>query len=220
MDSVEATGRNEKSSENQGNNYLSGYLAAWFKIIATGMITLVAFEAIAVNTAMPFIVDRLDGKNLFALAAGISMSTQLITTALAGTWVDTRGPKPVIYVGIAAFTGGLLVASFAPNIWFVVVGRAVQGLGGGLLIVPLYVMVGSYVLPHKQPAFFAWSDRWWRGSWWTMCIGVLFSGFAPSCSWCFSRCCGQNSANFPSYTTRFRFAPRLDCCGVLSLAAF
>ena len=129
MDGVEASGRDQKASEDKGNNYLSGYLAAWFKIIATGMITLVAFEAIAVNTAMPFIVDRLDGKNLFALAAGISMSTQLITTALAGAWVDTRGPKPVIYTGIVAFTGGLLVASFAPNIWFVVVGRAIQGLG-------------------------------------------------------------------------------------------
>ena len=89
VDGVEVSGRNQKPSEDKGNNYLSGYLAAWFKIIATGMITLVAFEAIAVNTAMPFIVDRLDGKNLFALAAGISMSTQLITTALAGAWVDT-----------------------------------------------------------------------------------------------------------------------------------
>lgn len=174
VDSVEASGRNQKASEDKGNNYLSGYLAAWFKIIATGMITLVAFEAIAVNTAMPFIVDRLDGKNLFALAAGISMSTQLITTALAGAWVDTKGPKPVIYTGIVAFTGGLLVASFAPNIWFVVVGRAIQGLGGGLLIVPLYVMVGSYVLPHKQPAFFAvFAIAWVVPS----LVGPLVAGF-------------------------------------------
>lgn len=139
----------------KSGHYLSGYLAVWFKIMAAGMITMVAFEAVAVATAMPFVVEKLHGEQFYALAAGIPMAAQLVTTAFAGPWVDAKGPHQVMYVGIVGFLGGLLLATAAPDILTLVIGRAVQGLGGGLLIVPLYVMVGSYVLPRKQPAFFA-----------------------------------------------------------------
>lgn len=198
-----------KEAKTPETKYLSGYLAAWFKVIATGMITLVAFEVIAVNTAMPFIVDRLDGKNLFALAAGISMATQLITTALAGSWVDAKGPKPVIYAGLTGFLGGLLIATFAPNIWFIVLGRAIQGLGGGLLIVPLYVMVGSYVLPHKQPAFFAvFAIAWVIPS----LVGPVLAGFLVDYvhwRWVFGVCPLLLVVFFPFVWPKFRQFPPL-----------
>lgn len=146
---------NPSPADNSENLYLSGHLAAWFKIIAVGMITLVAFEAVAVATAMPFIVDSLQGNRFYALASGIPLATQLVSTGLAGPWVDAKGPKPVMYTGIVLFLSGLLAATFSPGIGWLVVGRGIQGLGGGLLIVPLYVMVGAYVLPRKQGAFFA-----------------------------------------------------------------
>lgn len=134
---------------------LSARLAAWFKIIAVGMITLVAFEATAVGTAMPFVVDDLGGNQFYALAAGIPLAAQIISTVFAGRWADAKGPHQVMYVGMASFMGGLVLCTFAPNIYLLVLGRAVQGIGGGLLMVPLYVMVGAYVLPRKQAAFFA-----------------------------------------------------------------
>ena len=134
---------------------LSASLAAWFKIIAVGMITLVAFEATAVGTAMPFVVDDLGGNQFYALAAGIPLAAQIISTVFAGHWADAKGPHQVMYVGMASFMGGLVLCTFAPNIYLLVLGRAVQGIGGGLLMVPLYVMVGAYVLPRKQAAFFA-----------------------------------------------------------------
>lgn len=156
------------------NLYLSGHLAAWFKIISVGMITLVAFEATAVGTAMPFVVDELHGNHLYALASGIPLATQLITTGLAGPWVDAKGPRQVLYGGIALFSIGLIVAALAPGIILLVLGRAIQGLGGGLLVVPLYVMVGAYVLPHKQGAFFAaFAIAWVLPS----LVGPLIAGF-------------------------------------------
>lgn len=162
------------AKEESSNLYLSGYLAAWFKIIAVGTITFVAFEATAVATAMPFVVDSLNGERFYALAAGIPLATQLITTGLAGPWVDAKGPQQVIMSGVCMFLAGLLVATFAPEIISFVLGRALQGLGGGLLLVPLYVMVGSYVIPKKQGAFFAaFAISWVLPS----LFGPLIAGF-------------------------------------------
>lgn len=160
--------------EETPNLYLSGHLAAWFKIIAVGVITFVAFEATAVATAMPFVAEALDGERFYALAAGIPLATQLITTGLAGPWVDAKGPQQVIATGILLFLSGLIVATFAPGILLFIFGRALQGVGGGLLTVPLYVMVGSYVIPKKQGAFFAaFAIAWVLPS----LFGPLIAGF-------------------------------------------
>lgn len=156
------------------NLYLSGHLAAWFKIIAVGVITFVAFEAIAVATAMPFVAESLHGERFYALAAGIPLATQLITTGLAGPWVDAKGPQQVIIIGIVLFLSGLVVAALAPGILVFIIGRALQGVGGGMLLVPLYVMVGSYVIPKKQGAFFAaFAIAWVLPS----LFGPLIAGF-------------------------------------------
>lgn len=140
---------------------VSGRLALWFKVIAVTTVTLVAFEALAVSTAMPYVVSALKGEQFYALAAGIPMATQLVTTALAGPWCDAKGPKPVLYIGSSTFTAGLIVATFAPDIYWLIVGRAIQGVGAGLLVVPLYVMIGAFIKPSKQPAFFAALSMAW-----------------------------------------------------------
>lgn len=149
-------------------------LESWLLILSVTFISLVAFETIAVATAMPFVVEILDGENLYALASGIVLATQLMTTALAGPWCDAKGPKPSLYSGSALFAVGLLIATFAPSIEVIVAGRAIQGLGGGLMVVPLYVMVGNYVRAERQPAFFAaFSAAWVVPS----LVGPLIAGF-------------------------------------------
>ncbi len=125
------------------------------KWLAVGLISLIAFETLAVATAMPTVVRTLDGSNLYALAMGVVMATQLMTTALAGPWSDHRSPQSCLYTGIAGFILGLALCTFAPNMYVFVLGRAVQGLGGGLCVVPLYTLVGNNVRPTHQPSFFA-----------------------------------------------------------------
>lgn len=127
----------------------------WLTILSVTFISLLAFETMAVATAMPFIVDILDGQHLYALAVGIVLATQLMTTAFAGPWCDARGPRPCFFTGVSFVATGLVLSTFAPSIEWIVAGRAIQGIGGGLLMVPLYVLVGSYVAPERQPKIFA-----------------------------------------------------------------
>lgn len=144
-----------KQMQNSADHVVDPMLSVWLKIIAVSTISLVAFEIIAVATAMPFVVEELHGEHLYALASGIVLAAQLVTTVLAGPWCDAKGPKLIFYFGIFFFIFGLIGAAVATNIELLVVGRAVQGFGGGLILVPLYVMIAKFVAPREQPAFFA-----------------------------------------------------------------
>lgn len=142
--------------------------------ISVGLITVIAFETLAVNTAMPTVVKSLDGQNLYALAMGVVMATQLMTTALAGPWSDHKSPQTCLYTGVVLFATGLVMCTAAQDMTFFVCGRAIQGLGGGLCVVPLYTLVGSSVRSSRQPAFFAaFAAAWVLPS----LVGPAISGF-------------------------------------------
>lgn len=135
--------------------FLEGPQERLLKWLAVGLISLVAFEALAVATAMPTVVRSLEGQNLYALAMGITMATQLIATALAGPWSDTRSPQSCLYAGVALFVLGLTICTLSPSMYIFVLGRGIQGFGGGLSMVPLYTIIGNHVHPSRQPPFFA-----------------------------------------------------------------
>lgn len=125
------------------------------KWVSVALISLVAFETLAVATAMPTVVRALDGANLYALAMGIPMAIQLVATAVAGPWSDHHSPQSCLYAGVVLFVAGLTVCTFAPSMYVFTLGRAIQGFGGGLSIVPLYALIGHHVHPKAQPSFFA-----------------------------------------------------------------
>ena len=143
------------STQQASREFLSAKSERVLLWLSVGLISLIAFEALAVATAMPTVVTALDGANLYALAMGVPLATQLMTTAIAGPWSDSVSPQSCLYIGLAGFVSGLVIATFSPTMVIFVVGRAVQGLGAGLCIVPIYALIGNNVRPMRQPAFFA-----------------------------------------------------------------
>ncbi|EMY33109.1 major facilitator transporter, partial [Arthrobacter crystallopoietes BAB-32] len=53
---------------------------------------LSAFEAIAVATVMPVVARDLDGLALYAIAFSTPLAVLVVATAMAGGWIDARGP--------------------------------------------------------------------------------------------------------------------------------
>ncbi|WP_105974340.1 MFS transporter [Streptomyces geranii] len=122
-----------------------GVLGRSYRALSVGIVSvvlLIAFEATAVGTAMPVAARELDGVSLYAFAFSGYFTTSLFGMVLAGQWSDRRGPLGALTTGIAAFAAGLLLSGTAGVMWLFIAGRAVQGLGGGLVIVALYVVVG------------------------------------------------------------------------------
>ncbi|MEH3075151.1 MAG: MFS transporter [Quadrisphaera sp.] len=125
------------------------------------LVTLVAFEAMAVSTAMPVVADELGGLRRYGLAFSLFLTASLLGTVLAGGWADARGPRTPVVGGLLAFAGGLVLCGTAPTFTVLLVGRAVSGLGGGLLVVSLYAVVGAVFDEAVRPRVFAWISSAW-----------------------------------------------------------
>ncbi|MFI8517267.1 MFS transporter [Streptomyces sp. NPDC085481] len=119
------------------------------------VVLLVAFEATAVGTAMPVAARELNGVSLYAFAFSAYFTTSLFGMVLSGQWSDRNGPLAPLASGISAFAAGLLLSGTAGTMWLFILGRAVQGLGGGLVIVALYVVVSRAYAEHLRPAIMA-----------------------------------------------------------------
>ncbi|MFF4851675.1 MFS transporter [Streptomyces sp. NPDC001194] len=135
-----------------------GILGSAYRALSLGIISvvfLIAFEATAVGTAMPVAARELDGIGLYAFAFSAYFTTSLFGMVLSGQWADRKGPLWPLAVGIAAFAAGLLLAGTAGAMWVFVLGRAVQGFGGGLVIVALYVVVSRAYEERLRPAIMA-----------------------------------------------------------------
>ncbi|MDI9239996.1 MFS transporter [Lysobacter sp. LF1] len=122
---------------------------------AVALVALYAFEALAVATAMPTVAQALDGLSLYALAFGGTLAASVVGMVAAGRWADLRGPAPPLRHGIVWFALGLLIAGLAPSMGVLLLGRVVQGLGGGMMSVALYVAVGRVYPPALHPRIFA-----------------------------------------------------------------
>lgn len=122
---------------------------------AVALISMLAFESIAVATAMPAVAGALDGLSLYALAFGATLATSVLGMTAAGQLCDKRGAHRAALAGLAAFLAGLLLAGFATSMTALVAGRALQGLGSGVLGVTLYVGVGRVVPQALHPQLFA-----------------------------------------------------------------
>lgn len=125
------------------------------------LITLSAFESLATTTIMPSVVAELGAENWFSVASGAAMAAQLLSTVIAGMLSDRQGPRGVLVVGMVLFVAGLLLCASAPHVGLFVAGRLVMGLGGGMVIVPLYVLVGAIATDRHRPTFFAGFSLAW-----------------------------------------------------------
>ncbi|MFC9622208.1 MFS transporter [Streptomyces sp. NPDC056930] len=135
-----------------------GVLGCTYRALSVGIVSvvfLIAFEATAVGTAMPVAARELHGIPLYAFAFSAYFTTSLFAMVLSGQWADRRGPLGPLATGISAFGAGLLLSGTAGSMWTFIAGRAVQGLGGGLVIVALYVVISRAYPEHLRPSIMA-----------------------------------------------------------------
>ncbi|MFD5825187.1 MFS transporter [Lentzea sp. NPDC060358] len=125
------------------------------------LVTLLAFEAMGVGTAMPTMVRELGGEALYAWPFLANLAASVMATVFSGRLSDRRGPKPAVLAGVVLFLAGLLVAGTAETMTVLLAGRALQGFGAGFLIVAVYVLIAVAYPEASRPAVFgALSAAW------------------------------------------------------------
>lgn len=133
---------------------LSGGLALT-TVGTCALITLSAFESLAVTTVMPVVSDELDGAAQYSLAFAAPVASSVVGMVGAGIWADRRGPTRPLVAAVLVFTIGLIVAGLALGMPMLVAGRFVQGFGSGAMTVAIYVLVAKLYPPPLHPKIFA-----------------------------------------------------------------
>ena len=119
------------------------------------VVTLVAFEALAVATVMPSAQRELGGLRLYGWAFSAFLLASLIGITFAGEQCDRHGPTGPFVLGLVFFAAGLMISGLAPEMWVLVLGRGVQGLGAGVVPAVAYVTIGRGYDEHLRPRMFA-----------------------------------------------------------------
>jgi MFS family permease len=119
------------------------------------LMTIVAFEAMAVATALPTAARSLDGLGAYGWCFTGFLVASVIGMVSSGMYSDLRGPRTPTVFGLALFIGGLLLGSGAGQMWVLVLARVVQGLATGLLITAMYVVIGEVYSDAIRPRIFA-----------------------------------------------------------------
>lgn len=133
-------------------------------VVTTGIVTLVtivAFEAMALSAIMPRIADELNAVRSYSLAFSALLTAQLLGIVLAGVWTERHGPVPGLTTGQVLLAGGSLLCAVAPTFALFIAGRVVAGLGGGVLLVMLYVVVGRTYAASVRPKVFTLISAAW-----------------------------------------------------------
>ncbi|MEU6698380.1 MFS transporter [Pseudonocardia sp. NPDC046786] len=125
------------------------------------LISLTAFEAMGVGTAMPAIVDDLGGLALYAWPFVAFLAAAVFGTAFGGRWCDARGPRAPLVVAPTVFGIGLLVAGSATTAAELLTGRVLQGLGAGVQGVAVYVLVAAVYPSRQRPVVFGLISSAW-----------------------------------------------------------
>ena len=125
------------------------------------LVTAIAFEALAVSTAMPVVAADLGGLREYGLAFSLFLTTSLLGMVAAGGWGDTRGPRGPLLTGLSLFFAGSAVCALAPTFGVLLAGRLLAGAGGGLLVVTMYLVIAALWPEDARPRVFAWVSAAW-----------------------------------------------------------
>ena len=110
---------------------------------------LASLDQMIFSTALPTIVGELNGVNhmLWVTTAYILAST--ITLPVYGKLGDLIGRKGLFITAISIFIVGSIIGGLAPDMTWLIAGRAVQGLGGGGLLILAQAIIAD-VVPARE----------------------------------------------------------------------
>ncbi|MEU3607233.1 MDR family MFS transporter [Streptomyces sp. NPDC035033] len=111
---------------------------------------LAALDQTIVSTALPTIVSELGGMEHLSWVVTAYMLASTAATPLWGKLGDQYGRKKLFQAAIVLFLIGSALCGIAQNMPQLIAFRAVQGLGGGGLMVLSMAIVGDLVSPRER----------------------------------------------------------------------
>jgi EmrB/QacA subfamily drug resistance transporter len=119
-----------------------------FVAVLLGML-LAALDQTIVATALPTVVADLGGAGHQSWVVTSYLLASTIATAIVGKLGDLFGRKAVFGTSVLFFLGGSILCGLAGSMTMLVASRALQGIGGGAIMVTAMAVIGE-VIPLRE----------------------------------------------------------------------
>jgi MFS family permease len=153
--------------------------------VLAGGVALYATNEFLTVSLLPSAVAEIGGQRLYAWVTTVYLVASVVAATTVSAILARLGPRLSYLAGVGAFGVGSALAAFAPTMELLLVGRTVQGAGGGVLAGLGYAVINS-ALPQAlwTKASALVSAMWGVGTVVGPAAGGLFAQFG-SWRWAF-----------------------------------
>ena len=148
--------------------------------VALGVV-LFAFNAFVVGTALPRAVAEFGGTRWLAWATSLYIICSIVTGPSAALVMHRVGARAMFMAAGGVFLGGTLLAAAAPDIVWLLVGRALQGAAAGFIESGCYVLIPRLFPARLIPRVFGVEAMAWAVA--AFAAPALAGWLAEAVSW-------------------------------------
>ena len=112
---------------------------------------LSALEQTIVAPALPAIGHTLGHIDDLPWVVTAYLLAATATTPLFGKLSDIHGRRTILLLSIGIFIAGSVACALAPAMWVLILGRALQGIGGGGLLPIVQTIIADLLSPRERP---------------------------------------------------------------------
>ncbi len=112
-------------------------------VVLAGGVALHAINIFLTTSLLPTAIEEIGGERLYAWSTTVFMIASVVSSMFVSRLLTRRGPTVAYLTGLAPFVLGTVLCAVSPTMAVLLVGRAVQGIGGGLLAGLGYAVVRS-----------------------------------------------------------------------------
>jgi EmrB/QacA subfamily drug resistance transporter len=111
---------------------------------------LAALDQTIVSTALPTITSDLGGLNELSWVVTAYLLAATASTPIWGKVSDLYGRKPMLQLSVVIFVGASALAGLSQNMAELIATRALQGLGGGGIMVLVMAVIADLIPPRER----------------------------------------------------------------------
>ena len=104
---------------------------------------LVALDQTIIATALGKIVEEFNAFSSLSWIVTAYLITTTVTVPIAGKFSDLFGRRRILLIGVAIFVAGSLLSGISANVEQLIMWRALQGIGGGIITANAFTIVGD-----------------------------------------------------------------------------